>query len=384
MESRGAARTRRVLTVLQLAVATGVAGVALATAWQARHAALAAPGFDPRPLTLVDLPDQVRHSDRARGLMAALAARPGIEGVTVSLDAVGRNEDTIGRTFQRPGGQGVTLDVRWVGSNFFTLYGIRASAGRLFDPRRDRDDDPAPLVLNAEAARLLGFSDPARALGQAVVFRDWDGKATARRVIGIAPPLRFQSLREAPRPVAFELSTAGGTLTVRSALPAAQVEALVRGLWPRWYPDALPRIHRAGDDLARNYADDARLARLLAIAAGVALALAAAGCYTLSAHTVQRREKEIVLRKLHGASGGAVGLLVLRETGLLALAGACAGLPVAALVIERYLAGYVERAPAAQWALPCALAATAAVALAAAARHAWLAMRVAPAQALRG
>jgi cell division protein FtsX len=383
-ESAGAARARRVLTVLQLAVAMGVAGVALAIAWQTRHAASAAPGFDPAPLTLVDVPEQLRFSDKARGLMAALAAQPGIDGVAVSLDAVGRSEDPLGRTFQRPGGQSAALDVRWVGANFFTLYGIRARAGRLFDPRQDRDDDPGPLVLNAEAARLLGFREPASALGQTVLFRDWDGKTAPRRVIGIAPPLRFQSLREQPRPVAFELSTGGATLTVRSALPPARVDALVRQLWPRFFPDALPRIHRAGDILDRNYADDRRLARLLAIAAGVALALAAAGCYTLSAHTVQRRAREIVLRKLHGASGGAVGLLVLRETGALALLGAVAGLPVAALVIERYLAGYVERAPEGQWALPCALAATAAVALAAAARHAWLAMRVAPAQALRG
>ncbi len=382
-ESPGAARARRVLAVLQLAVAMGVAGVALAIAWQTRYAAQAAPGFDPSHLTLVDMPEQARFSDKARGLMAALAAQRDIDGVAVSLDAVGRSEDKVDRAFQRPGGGSASLDVRWVGVNFFTLYGIRARSGRLFDARLDRDDDPGPLVLNEVAARALGFADPAQALGQTVLFRDWDGKTSPRRVIGIAPPLRFQSLREQPRPVAFELSTAGATLTVRSALPAAQVDALVRRLWPRFFPDALPRIHRAGDVLVRHYADDARLARLLAVAAGVALLLAAAGCYTLAAHTVQRRAKEIVLRKLHGAPGGAIGLLVLRETGMLALPAAIAGLPVAALVIERYLAGYVEQAPAGQWALPCALAATVAVALAAAARHAWLAMRAAPAEALR-
>ncbi|QGZ42605.1 ABC-type antimicrobial peptide transport system permease subunit [Pseudoduganella flava] len=382
-EGQGAARMRRALTVLQLAAAMGVASVALAIAWQARFAAQAAPGFDPDPLTLVDLPGQVRADARARGYMAALAAQPGIEGVTVSLDAVGRSDDPMHRQYQRPGGQGVALDAKWVGANYFTLYGIRARAGRLFDPRTDRDDDGTPLVLNAEAARALGFADMAQALGQTVLFHDWDGKVAPRRIVGIAPPLRFQSLREQPHPVAFELSTAGATLTVRSQLPLERVDALLRQLWPRWFPDALPRIHRAGAVLARNYADDARLARLLALATGVALALAAAGCYSLSAHTVQRRAAEIVLRKLHGARAGAIGLLVLRETGTLALLGAAAGLPLAAVVIERYLAGYVERAPLQQWALPCALAATVAVALAAAARQAWLAMGVTPAQALR-
>jgi putative ABC transport system permease protein len=382
-ESPGAARVRRVLTVLQLAVAMGFAGVALAISWQTQFAARAEAGFDPAPLTIVDLPEQVRFSDKARGMMVALAAQPGIDGVTVSLDAVGRSTDPMSRSFLRPAGAAVAMDMKWVGRNFFTLYGIHARSGRLFQPNIDRDDDPAPLVLNEVAARQLGFSDNALALGQKVLMRDWDGKVTERRVIGIAPPLRFQSLREAPHPVAFELSTGGGTLTVRSALPAREIDALVRRLWPRYFPDALPRIHGAGEVLARNYADDARLARLLTLATGVALVLAAVGCYVLSAHTVQRRARELVLRKLHGARRSALGLLVLRETGALALAAAAIGLPVAALVIERYLAGYLERTPAGQWALPCALAATCAVAVIATARQAWLATQAPPAQALR-
>jgi hypothetical protein len=382
-ETRGAARTRRTLTVLQLAAAMGVGGVSLAVSWQAQYAARAEAGFDPGPLTLVDLPDQLRDSDRARGLATALAAQPGIDGVTVSLDAVGRNDDRIDRAFQRPGGTSVGMNVRWVGANFFTVYGIRAAGGRLFDPRRDRDDDPVPLVINAVAARALGFPTAAQALGQTVLYHDYDGKVTARRVIGIAPPLRFQSLREREQAVAFELSTAGGTLTVRSSLPPAQVDALIRGVWPRHYPDALPRIHRAGEVLARNYADDARLARLLALATATALALAAFGCYAVSAHTVQRRAREIVLRKLHGAGRAAIGLLVLRETGLLAVLAAVVGLPVAFVVTERYLAGFVEHEPDAQWALACALGVTLAVATAAAARHAWSAMRAAPVDVLR-
>ncbi len=382
-ESRGAARTRRVLTALQMAGAMAFAGVALAIAWQAHYAAGAAPGFDPAPLTIVDLPEQVRHSAAARGYAAALAAQPGIDGVAVSLDAVGRRDDTWFRELQRPGTAPVSMEMKSVGANFFEVYGLRAEAGRLFAARTDRDDDPVPLVLNAAAARALGFATPAAALGQTVLFREYDGKVQAKQVVGIAPDVRFQSLREAPAAIAYELHTLGSTLTVRSRLPAARVEALARQLFPRYFPEALPKVHRAGAVLAQNYADDTRLARLLLIATGVALAIAACGSYVLSAHVVQRRAREIVLRKLHGARGAAIGGLVLREIGTLALAAAAVGLPVAALVSERYLAAYVERAPAGGWALACALAATVLVALGAAGRHAWMAMRVLPARALR-
>jgi ABC-type antimicrobial peptide transport system permease subunit len=113
------------------------------------------------------------------------------------------------------------------------------------------------------------------------------------------------------------------------------------------------------------------------------LAIAGFGTYVLAAHTVQRRAREIVLRKLHGAGPSHIALLVVRETGALALLAALAALPLAWLGIGRYLAQYVERAPIGGWTLLAAFAMTLLVAALAVARHAWLAMRMRPADALR-
>jgi putative ABC transport system permease protein len=98
---------------------------------------------------------------------------------------------------------------------------------------------------------------------------------------------------------------------------------------------------------------------------------------------VQRRAKEFVLRKLHGARRRDIGLLLAREFGALVLLAAVFALPLAALGIERYLAGYVERAPVGWWTIGGALAATALVVCLAVVRHAILAMQAKPADALR-
>jgi ABC-type antimicrobial peptide transport system permease subunit len=103
----------------------------------------------------------------------------------------------------------------------------------------------------------------------------------------------------------------------------------------------------------------------------------------LAANTVQRRAREIVLRKLHGARRTDIGLLVVREVGTLVLAASVIALPVAALAIQRYLSNYVEHAPIGYWTLLLALSLTLAIALAAVARHTRIAMRMAPADALR-
>jgi hypothetical protein len=277
----------------------------------------------------------------------------------------------------------VSMDMKSVSANFFELYRLRPVAGRLFDPRLDREGDSSPLVLDAIGARALGFATPEAAVGQTLLHTDFDGKVYEHRVIGIAPEVRFHSLHEAPRATTYQLQTWGATLSVRSSGDVAAAKLAIDSLWRRYFPDDMPEIHRADDILAANYADDTRMAKLLAVATGVAIAIAAFGTYVLAAHTVLRRAREIVLRKLHGAGGRDIGLLIAREFGLLALAAGIVGLPVAAVAIERYLAGFVERAPIGWWTLVCALCSVLAVATAAIVRHLRIAVRMTPADALR-
>lgn len=382
-ESMRGRRLRQVMTVLQVATAMAFASITLAIAWQTEFAMGASPGFDPAPLLIVDLPEP-KDDAKVRGLIAALSAQPGVEGIAISDDAVGRSQSAWFRDLRRPGGTNAAMEMKTLSANFFQLYRIKAEAGRLFDPRLDKEGDPAPLILNAIAARELGFATPAAALGQTIDLTGSGGKVVHKRVVGIAPELRFQSLHEAPRAMAYELGTGGYTLSVRSGAGAlSQAERAVQASWPKYFPDAMVRMYHAKNILAANYAEEARIAKLLAVATGIALAIAVFGTYVLSAHTVQRRAKEIVLRKLYGARRPDIGLLVVREIGTLTLVAAGIGLPLAAVAIERYLATYVEHAPIGYWTLLMALAATLAIALVAVARHAWIAMRMMPSDALR-
>lgn len=382
-ESHGSMQWRRALTVLQVSTAMAFASVTIAVAWQTDYAMHASPGFDPARLVTLDVPVRMQDREKARQFISALKARPGIDGVAISEDPVGRLDFAWTRELKRPGGIGASMEMKSVSANFFDLYRIKPLAGRLFQPAVDKEDDPVPVLLNAVAVRELGFANGEEAIGQTVLFTGFDNKVIAKRIVGVAPELRFHSLREPPRATAYELWSAGGALTVRASGSPAEAESTIRALWSSHYPDDALRMRRAGDVLAANYAEDERLARLLMIATVIALVIAAFGTYVLAANMVQRRAREIVLRKLHGARRADIGLLVVREIGTLMLAASAVGLPVAALAIKRYLSGYVEHAPIGYWTLLFALSLTLSIALIAVTRHTWLAMRIAPAEALR-
>jgi putative ABC transport system permease protein len=361
-ESSGSKRLRQGLSVLQVAVAMGLASFTMAIAWQTRFAIDASPGFDPSPLLVFELPIGMEgQSDDTRSLDAALTQSGAVVATALSSDPVGH--DLRSTEIRRDGGEGVTMTLRSASTRFFEVYGIRPVAGRLFDSKIDRDGDRVPVVINALAARQLGFASPELAVGETLLFRGpgQQGALQTRRIVGIAPETRFYSLRESPGPVAYELF--GGTVvTVRAAGSLADAERAVRSAWPRYFPNSVVEIRPAKELFAASYADDARLAKLLAIATVVAMVIAAFGAYVLAADAVQRRTREITLRKLFGAQPRDIGKLVAKEIGTAVLVAAAFAVPIAALAIARYLAPYSEQTPFAFWTLALALGAAAATA----------------------
>src|SRR5450830_1383602 len=364
---------RRVLTVLQFGAAMALCAATLAVGWQSWYGSQASPGFDPRGFLVLDLPPDADHNPQARAFEAALARLPGIDGVAGIAEAVGRDGSKVVGSVLTRDGRDLRLEFKSMTPGWFALHRIQPQFGRLFDPSLDTIDSQV-VVLNAAAALALGYPTPQAAVGQVM--------PAGQLIIGIAPPLRFLDMRQAAQPMLFNLRH-GGTLSLRSDDDVAAAYAHIEPLWRRYFPDRMLELRTAQSFLTQMYAEDLRLARMLGLASLIAMLLAAFGIYVLAAYSVQRRTREIVMRKLHGAGRTAIARLVGREFLLLLAAGAVLGLPLAALGIYRYLAGFIERAPIGGWTLAAALLLAMLVALLATWRHTWSAMRMSPALALR-
>jgi putative ABC transport system permease protein len=316
---------------------------------------------------------------RTRALREAIARLPGVAGVAVSHlpFSVGHNIVVL----RRAGGTATDVNLYAVGPDFFDVYGVRPVAGRLYSPARDKSSDDDRVVLNAAAARQLGFPTPQAAVGQTVTGNLGGRPMT---VVGVAPDLRQRSARDGQQPSMFYLNERVGGFTVRCSGDVDAVRRAIEALWPRYFPNEPVDIVRMSTLMTDIfYAEDLRLARLLAAASAIATAIAAFGIYVLAAYSVRRREKEIVLRKLYGAGHAAIAQLVAREFAALVGAGAVLGLPFAWVAIQRWLAPFAERAPIGAWTLVAALLVAGVVALVATLRHALAAVRIRPVAALR-
>jgi putative ABC transport system permease protein len=378
-ETAGGLWIRRVLTVLQFGTAIGLCAVTTAIAWQTNFATQLDPGFDPKPMLIVDMPKGLG-SPQSGAFRDAVARLPEVAGVTAAWDAVGRHRTHLVAPIRREGGDSVSVEVKGVRPDFFEVYAIAPKHGRLFDAKRDADDSGS-VVVNASAALALGYPTPDAAVGQALAAEHGQ---TPARIIGIAPDIRFESLRKRQEPLLYDLDANTRTLTVRARGDALAVQAPLEQLWQKYFPNDVMRVTRAQSFFDQEYADERRMSRTLAASTIVAFLIASFGIYVLAAYSVQRRAQEIVLRKLHGASRGAIGRIVSREFLVLIGVSSVLALPIAAIAIDHFLHGYLERAPFGVWPMVLAFSIALIVALLSTLRHTVSAMRMAPSRVLRG
>jgi ABC-type antimicrobial peptide transport system permease subunit len=375
-ETAGGLWLRRTLTVLQFASAMALSAGMLAVGWQTWYASHASPGFDPANLLLLRLPPGVEGKPAADAFIGQLGRLPGVRGIATISEAVGRDDTKILNSLSVKGSPDIMMDAVFVSPNWFEMMQLHAAFGETFSPRLDRHDDKdsGGIMLNAAGARALGFDTPEAAVGQTL--------SSGLRVIGIAPELRFHGLNEQSSPVLYRVRP-GGVVTVRSDATLDEAYRMIGPLWQRNFPNAILEITTQQTVLTDRYADDARLMRILAISSITAIALAAFGIYVLSAYSVQRNRRQIVLRKLHGAGRKDIALMLAREFSVLVGAGAVIGLPLAVVGTQRYLASYTEHAPVGFWTPLAALLLAVLVALLATTRHTLTAMRMSPVLALK-
>jgi predicted lysophospholipase L1 biosynthesis ABC-type transport system permease subunit len=161
-------------------------------------------------------------------------------------------------------------------------------------------------------------------------------------------------------------------------------EAL-QDLWKAHGPPLVYEIQSVDDQRAEVYRQEGQLTSMLAAIALLAVGVAMVGAYALVADTLRRRRTELVLRRLHGAGHAAIAREVAAEFTAPLLIAVIVGLPIAAWLGQRYLAGFVDRVGSFLGLVLPLLAAvvlTAIITALAAMRHVRMALALQPIEAL--
>jgi ABC-type antimicrobial peptide transport system permease subunit len=223
-----------------------------------------------------------------------------------------------------------------IGYGFIETAGIKLKAGRSFS--REYGNEKASVIFNQAAIDIMGIKDP---VGKTVHL--W---GTDRRIIGVAENFHFQSLHETIKPCFFECNETGfaSNIMVRVA-PGAEQTAIqhLSELYKAKSGGLALEYTFLEDDYQRLYAAETRVALLARYFAALAVIISGLGLFGLAAYTAQKRQKEIGIRKVIGASTG--DLITLLSRDFLALTGLALliAFPAAAWLMSRWLHGFAYR-----------------------------------------
>jgi putative ABC transport system permease protein len=212
-----------------------------------------------------------------------------------------------------------------VDPNYFQALGIRLVKGRLFTTADTRDTPLVAVINEAFARRFFPGADPA---GQRVHMTAHKATFEIVGVVGDVQPFRPD---RAPQPEIYwpfaQMPRWAIYFIVRTATPPATMAAAIRGRLEQLDPDMeIGRIRTLEDQVSSQLVNPQFNLSIVGLFAGLALAIAMVGVYSVLSFSIVRRAHEFGVRMALGAGRMDIFRLVVRRGFTLAVAGLAAGL----------------------------------------------------------
>jgi putative ABC transport system permease protein len=226
-----------------------------------------------------------------------------------------------------------------VSPDYFATLGIPLRSGRLFTASDAPGAPPVALVNEEMVRRYFDGRDP---IGRRITLGDpADSSSVWWTVVGVVGNVAQEGVTARPyaqfyRPLA-QSPRRGIFVVARTTSDPMSIASAARGALEAVDPELpltslMTMEERIGENLLRPRVNTL----LLAVFAGIALALAAIGSYGVISYAVAQRTREIGIRMALGATAGDVKRLVVRQGMTPALLGVALG-AVGALAATRLM-----------------------------------------------
>jgi putative ABC transport system permease protein len=323
-EPAGTGRLRSLLVIGQFAVSIGLIICTSIVYAQTRFAETSDAGYKREGLI------QIGNLSRAAVVPLAETLTREIEAIDGVQSAAGTHitvaSGLVMDAYISVPGRADPLTIGWysVSPNFFDTMGIDILAGRKLTHVFAKDFARIPIepeeaveparqalvqrglnvVVNALAAKQMGYSTPASAIGKQVGARQFGGKygPLPLTIVGVVEDSRFRSMRDPVEPMIFSDRGTYANLVVRynSADPQA-LRKKIEATWKRLVPEVPFEGEFADASLAELYQTERARGQSFAGFAMMAVLIACLGLFGLAAFTAERRTQEIGIRKVFGA-----------------------------------------------------------------------------------
>lgn len=266
-----------------------------------------------------------------------LSASPHFAGVTRSNSGIIGGLSNSMASSEDVNGQKVNSSVYRVRGDYdyIDVYGMKLVAGRNFRNDNAADSTKA-FIVNEAATKAYGYVNPADAIGKPFDFNGRNGQ-----VIGVVRDFNFRGLQHPIEPTCIYLLDGGySRITVRLKGNTSEAFDQLTTVWKKHFPNSVYDYRFYDDALDTQYKTERRFSTIFMVFSIISLVIACLGLFALVSYTVERRSKEIGIRKVLGASVSNILSMLSSEFLLLVAISSIVAIPVGYYFMNEWLTSF--------------------------------------------
>jgi len=330
---------RKILIVGQLFISVGLIISTLVIHKQIRFMKNQYLGFDKEQKLIIPVRGGVSIRDSYPIVKSELTSHTNIRGATVSSSVPGLFCRITGILLE---GEELKDEHRFyfysVDYDFISEYGIEIIAGKSFHGEKSAGSSDG-YIINETALEELGLSTPEDAIGKRII---WEGD---QEIIGVIKDFHFSGLQTKIEPFFFAVRPDYRYISL-IVIPENLENTIkfVEGVWKKFFPGNIFEYFFLDKEFDRQYRSEEQIARMFNIFVTLGMFITCLGILGLISYSAEQRTKEIGIRKVLGASGGHILVLLQKEYIRCVLTANVIAWPAAYLAMHFWLQNFAYRA----------------------------------------
>jgi ABC-type antimicrobial peptide transport system permease subunit len=227
------------------------------------------------------------------------------------------------------------VDMNYIDEHYLPLHQYTFLAGRNFTSR-PKDAPESEVIVNEQMLRRfnIGHNNPEKAIGETIAI---GGKKLV--IVGVLKDFHYLTVESSINPTALRYSAEpGGYVNVK--LSTANTAATMTSIETFWRQ--IDRVHPLDanfydDQIEQSYSYYSVMLKVVGFFALLAICISSLGLFGMVIYTMEKRLKEISIRKVLGAGEGRLLFLLSRGFLFLFLIAAAIALPLTWLFFDKVL-----------------------------------------------
>jgi putative ABC transport system permease protein len=265
-----------------------------------------------------------------------------------------------------------------IDGHFISTYKIKLVAGRNFNENISSDFG---YIINETAVKKIGWKSPGEAIGRIIEYGGHQGN-----VIGVVKDFNYESLYNTISPIIMYYDPSDFDC-VSISVTSSEINKTVNFIENVWkafnisdYPFSFEFLN---DRLDSRYKSEENMRTLFTYFMIVAISIAILGMVGLSVFLIERRTKEIGIRKINGAKVFEVMAMLTKDFVKWVAIAFLIAIPIAYYAMHNWLENFAYKTELSWWIFVLAGVISLGIALVSVSWQSWLAATRNPVEALR-